>query len=257
MPLFEFELTPTIEIAPWGEGDDKHLSWFALSLGKFRMNTGNQILFRYSNEIMDHWNLKERDVDYQVASFARDILGSYKPALSRLPEMLEAEVENWENLCDLHRAAIAHDDYYEAFSWLGERSPDTGYLVASPNVSFYLLKEKVVIGWDNRNRLVDGIPVWEAQFGTIELSVDEFSKESQGFATRLLDQMRNRIQNLDDGVEKATIPTSNADLLAQHNHWKEEFSDYLRSPQTLDVSWGEAEKAFARILADLRKGEVK
>lgn len=253
MPLFEFELTPNIEIAPWGEGDDKNLTWFALSLGKFRINTGKQTLFRYTNEILDHWNLEERDADYQIASFARDVLGSYGAALSPLPKLFEVEAENWENLCDLHRAAVDHDNYYEAFRWLGERSPDTGYLVSCPNVSFYLVGEKVVVGWDNRDRLVDGIPFWEAQFGTIELSIEEFKKESQGFASRLLDQMRTRIQNLDGGVEKAVIETSNADLLAQQSEWEREFSGYLGSPQAPDMPWDEAEEAFERILTDLRK----
>lgn len=256
MPLFEFELTPTIEVAPWGEGDDKHLTWFALSLGTFRINTGKQILFRYTDEILEHWSLGERDADYQIASFARDVLGSYGSALSPLPKLFELEAENWESLCELHRAAVDHDDYYEAFRWLGERSPDTGYLVACPNVSFYLVREKVVVGWDNRDRFVDGIPVWEAQFGTIELSIEEFKMEAQGFAARLLDQMRTRVQNLNDGIEKAAIPTSRDELLVQHHQWEDEFNGYLRSPQVPDMPWDEAEEAFGRVLADLRKEQI-
>ena len=170
-----------------------HLTWFALTSGRFRIHVGDQVLFRYTDEILSHWDVEEKDADYEIASFARDILDCAGAALQPLPDFFEAIALDWKRLSDLQRRAAKHDDYYEAFRWLGERSPVTGYLIACPNISFCRIGQKVVIGWDNRDLIVDGIQVWEAQFGQIEIPVDDFRSESEVFADRTIE--RDVLQN--------------------------------------------------------------
>jgi hypothetical protein len=42
------------------------------------MPVGEDFLFRYTPEVLAHWGIdpESRDADYQVAAFARDVLGS-------------------------------------------------------------------------------------------------------------------------------------------------------------------------------------
>jgi hypothetical protein len=80
MALFEFELDRVEDIQPWGKPGDLSLSWFALTCGRFRINVGDQILFRYTDEIQRHWGMQTPDADYQIAAFTSDFIACVAPA---------------------------------------------------------------------------------------------------------------------------------------------------------------------------------
>src|SRR4051794_23522280 len=101
MSLFEFELARVEDIVPWDTPDGPSLSWFALTDGLFRMPVGDQVLFEYSDEIMAHWGTTERNANYQIAAFAREMLGSVAAAAARLPERIERLAADWHRLTKL------------------------------------------------------------------------------------------------------------------------------------------------------------
>ena len=199
MAIFEFELTHVEDILPWGEPGKQSLSWFALTDGRFRMVVGEQVLFRYTDEILSHWGRAERDADYQIAAFARDVLGSVAAAVAPLSPRIERLVSDWRLLMELKQpidGARAEDDlWYEAWRWLGERSPWTSYLVACPTFQFVRVGAELRIHWDNREQEIDGLPVWTAQQGVHVMSVEAFLDECSDFVRRLLSAMRARCWN--------------------------------------------------------------
>lgn len=246
--LFEFKLADVEEIIPWGDPPNLTLSWFALSDGTFRMNVGNDILFRYSNTFLSKWNEAKPNAEYQIAAFARDFLGSVAPAVNPLPDFLQSFTEDWTILRDILERSKEHESHYEAFRWLGERSPWTGYLNSCPEVTFIRRRDEILIGWDNRNCFIDEIPVWEAQFGTFIMSVDDFLKECRSFANRLLDEMLTRIRKIESGEVKAKIPLDVRELFEQHDSWHNEINGYFKIQETPDVSWEETKCAIEAIL---------
>jgi Family of unknown function (DUF5984) len=252
-PLFEFELTPIEKIEPWGEAPNLSLHWFALTDGIFRINLGKDILFRYSKEISHHWNLQNRDSDYQIAAFARDFLGSTTPALNYLPHFLHPLAWNWELLREVVIQSREHDSHYDAFRWLGERSPWTSYLNANPEISFIRKENNILIGWDNRSCIIDDLPVWEADFGCYIISVDDYVNECQSFVDRLLNEMLIRIQKIASGEYKSLIPIDPKELLKQHETWQKEFNGYLNKSTEPDIPWEETRIALDKILVDLKK----
>jgi hypothetical protein len=250
MALFEFELASVEDIVPWASSDGPSLSWFALTDGRFRMPVGDQVLFEYSDEIMAHWGTSVRTADYQIAAFVREILGSVAAGAARLPKRIERLASNWNHLCELRREADAFDERdkasdiaYAAWRWLGERSPWASYLVANPNFQFVRIKEELRIHWDNRDRVVDEVPVWTAQVGVHAMPVESFVEECRAFATRLLSEMESRIGAIEAGAVKAQTILKAQSLREQQETWRAEFASYF-SEYRPDIAWEEAERAL-------------
>ena len=260
MALFEFELAPTETIIPWTGSDGPSLSWFALTDGWFHMPVGDQVLFEYTDEILDHWRLTREGQgepetrkypDYQITAFVRDVLGSFAAGIGRLPPFFEELALDWRLL----RTLLDHPDqddtaleesYYSALRWLGERAPWMSYLAATQKFWFLRIGDSIHVRWNNRGKAIDDIPVWSAQEGVFEISVSEFEDECRSFADGLLQAMEARIDALEAGREHAQIPLDIVSLRRQHQESVSEFAAYFRGYEP-DIPWDEAEAAIRDI----------
>jgi hypothetical protein len=259
MALFEFELARVEDIVPWEGQKGPYLSWFALTDGRFWMPVGDQVLFEYSDEIMAHWTMSVRHADYQVAAFAREVLGSLAAAVARLPERIERLASNWSVLRALEQEPNPANDSdedddtaYTAWRWLGERSPFSGYLVANPRFQFVRVSGELRIHWNMRDRVVDGHRVWTAKEGTHAMPVDLFVSECRDFANRLLAAMDERIAGLEAGTLKAQVGVNASSLREQHETWRAEFASYFLREYEPDIAWHEAESAL-QVIAKKRR----
>jgi len=253
MALFEFELANVEEILPWETAEGPSLSWFALTDGWFRMPVGDQVLFEYSDEIMAHWGTRKRPAGYQVAAFARDILGSVAAGVARLPERVERLASEWGRLTELWSGANGSDQSetsrdlaYAAWRWLGERSPWASYLTANPNFQFVRIGNELRIHWDNGERMVDGIPVWSARAGVHAMAIESFTAECRDFARRLLGEMAGRLEAIETGTVSGLAPIDVRSLRVQHKTWQAEFASYFKEYEP-DVEWRDAERALQLI----------
>jgi hypothetical protein len=250
MSLFQFELANVEDITPWGESPNLNLSWFALTDGTFRLNVGDQVLFQYTDQITQHLCGQTRDASYQIASLARDMLGSFASGISPLPPVVEALASDWnvlDNLRQASREQIEADDVsYAAWRWLGERSPWTSYFVAHPQIHFVRIRDDVHIHWDNRDRFIDSIPVWTAQKGTHVLNAHAFEHECRDFADRLLENMSRRIALIECGRAKPQVSINIEGLRTQHETWCNEFQGYF-APALPDIPWSDTVAALQAI----------
>jgi hypothetical protein len=251
MALFEFELRNPVEITPWRSEEGPSLSWFALTDGWFRMPVGNQVLFEYSEGLRRHLQLSDPRADYQIAALARDMLGCVSSARTLLPPRIERLAADWDAMRRFEVACFAlpeTDDpdnlAYNAWRWLGERSPWTSYLVANPQVSFVRIGNEVRIYWDNRSQQIEGTTAWSAATGMHAIPVEVFSEECRLFSERLLAQMTLRIDSLEAGALRAQTPVDCPSLRRQHEEWAAEFAGYFR-PREPDLTWAETERALA------------
>jgi hypothetical protein len=200
-----------------------------------------------------HWGVNERDANYQIAAFARDILGSVAAGVALLPEKIERLAISWDILTMLRVDAstmINEDLSYAAWRWLGERSPWTSYLVACPNFQFIRIGDQLYIHWDNRDQLIDGISVWTAQQGVHVLPVSEFIEQCRGFVDHLLNAMKERISAIEIGGILPQAPVCPASLWEQHATWQSEFASYFQGYEP-DIAWKEAERAI-HLIAEKR-----
>ncbi|WP_042725649.1 DUF5984 family protein [Chthoniobacter flavus] len=256
MALFEFDLDPVEEIVPWGSPNDPSLSWFVLTLGQFRMPIGDQVLFRYREEVLRLWESDvQRDAHYQIASIARDILGSVAPGVAPLPpffELLATDRALLEQLLSVRLEDEAgrelSPDYYTAWRWLGERSPWTGYFVENPEFYFVRIGDRIHIRWDNRSKRVDGTEVWEASYGSYEIPIEAFTSECRDFSDRLLADMHKRISCIETGDFHPQVAVSIDSLREQQESWRCEFDSYFRAERQ-DIPWEEAESEIRKTAA--------
>lgn len=169
-------------------------------------------------------------VDYQVAAIARDVLDAAQHGTEHLPDSMLDFVRDPAAVGDLllHTAGASGDACYNAWRWLGQRSISALYFRAYPLVWFVRLDDHVCVRWDNRDRLVDGIPVWTATRGEFALPVDAFVRECTDFKDRLPRAMEGRIDGIDSGDAPATIPLDLPSLRQQHETWRNEFAGDLR-----------------------------
>lgn len=258
MALFEFELDPVEEIRPWRSPDGPYLTWFALTWGVFRMPVGSEVLFRYTDDILSHWHRQAadfaapatKDVDYQLASLARDVLNCVMPAVAPLSPLAARIAEDRDLLEALTEVSVNDEgllgDLGLASRWLGERSPCTSYFVEAPRIHFLRLGDEVLVRWDNRSRLIDGIPVWTAAYGEQRLSVAAFLDEARDFANRLLATMATRLDAIDAGKARPQVTVDSASLRKQQVTWQQEFERYFE-PRRPDISWAETDAALRAV----------
>jgi hypothetical protein len=228
MALFEFDLFPVESIQPWGESGEQKLHWFALTLGTFRISAGEDVLLRYTPEIRAHWGMEKQDADYQLASFARDVLGSVAAGTAPLPALFQhiasdPDLRTWLGRATMDKD-LDRDLAYRASRWIGERSPWFGYLVACPDFSFLRVANEVHIEWDNTHAVVDGIHVWAARRGTHVMRVDAFLAECRSFADRLLTSMDARISSIEAGDAHPQVVVDTIALREQHRSWQTELA---------------------------------
>ena len=89
------------------------------------------------------------------------------------------------------------------------------------------------------------------------MSVEEFWKECQQFASRLLETMKDRLAKIEVGIDTPQVMTNNKELIIQHESWARELSDYLVVQEKPDIPWKDAETAFRILLSERKKENVE
>ena len=154
--------------------------------------------------------MNDRYADYYVSFFWADILERLPAILEPVPAPLAQRLsafhawvnwlatrDDWINVRDedgddamLEEQA---DRERNAVDWWSERRLDTSYLSAGPDIVMWSDGISMHIVWDNRALLLDGVPVWGAQAGQIDLPLKDFLTEVQAFDQQFLKLMTQRI----------------------------------------------------------------
>jgi hypothetical protein len=147
-------------------------------------------------------------VDYQVAQLWGDLLALLPDALTPIPSRLAYALADgawarWEREAEeavaeaVKREALdksaAFSLLYEAMRWLGKRELDSAYLVSGPSIRFWSDGPQVHVQWDNRDRVLDGLPLWEATAGHHAMSPADLREAIVDFNTRFLRRMADRV----------------------------------------------------------------
>src|SRR5262249_33426404 len=77
--------------------------------------------------------------------------------------------------------------------WIGKREVDSAYLVSGPLIRCWSDGAQVYLQWDNRDRLLDGLPAWEASTGHHTLPPAAFHDVIGDFNERFLQRMADRV----------------------------------------------------------------
>jgi hypothetical protein len=214
---FNFRLRGMRDISPWPGvgGAHPHLGWFGLTDGWYWIEAGSADLFRYSQPLVDRWTREHGGaswlealpyVDYQVARLWEDVLDILPDVLDPVPPRLARALapdgpwSAWERAA---RAAVeqappeqeeeAWDLLEAAARWWWDRTLDAGYLQAAPRIWLWSDGAEVSVQWDNRGRILDGLPAWAAVIGQHTVPAATFVAEVRSFDARFISRMRDRV----------------------------------------------------------------
>lgn len=169
MSLFNFQLHPIAEVAPFGQPPHLHLHWFGLTDGWYWIDTGSEELFRYTSVILQHWQRNSPELrsfsnldyypDYYVVRLWEDILDLLPNVLEPIPAplaaLLTSETE-WDALYDrfVRKLESENDEetidvYLDAMSWWRARRLSTSHLRSGPHIWFWSDGVDLFIDWDN------------------------------------------------------------------------------------------------------------
>lgn len=264
-PLIEFELFQPLDIEPWLRGDDNnaYLSGYQLSQGYLRLNVGNQTLMEYSPEIWAHWGAEPPSfADQLLWRIHMDLVEDLGKFLEPIPRDLEwwmmpqrdTPCVRWIALC-MH-AWNSHETVDCSFladrirDALAGRSLPFDRLVEAPDISIWASDDEVVVGWDNRAKLVDGIPVWTAQQGTQRFARDDFLAEIRDFRDRYFDAMRRQLALVRGGLVRQGVQVDiERDELTLGSEQARKLSEYLSTPfRGEPVNWDAVRSALKQTL---------
>jgi hypothetical protein len=232
--LFDFELFHPSNIRPWlgSDGNDPHLSYHHLSQAHLCFNVGNQKLLEYSPEILAHWKkLSAADghvfekcpplADQMMSRVHLDLTDGLHRFLDPIPDdmqwwMMPQRNEpgsRWGTLCSrvwsddasTVNCSLLVNTVRDAFC--GRLLYGWDCLVQEPRISIWSNETEVFVSWDNRDRLVDGIPVWTASLGIQAFGRDEFLAEMHDFRYRYFDAMARQLALVRAGALKTNIRT--------------------------------------------------
>jgi hypothetical protein len=255
MALFEFQLKPLEKMTPWGNQPELDLHWFGLTEGIYYLNVGNEQLFRFSKEIIQHWrkqypelNGLEHYVDYQVIRLYEDVLKILPDVLNPIPAEANCLIETpsvqkkW--IADLTKVLEADDDdelydtCYKVTDWWTYRHLSNMHLNHGPDIWFFRVDDTIHIRWCNDEKKIDGIQPWATVIGDWQLPVAQFIKELESFHNRLMNEMGNRIEILRTNNPVPHIKVDIDNLMKEHEQRMKPLETVLTSTPRA-VNWNE------------------
>jgi hypothetical protein len=247
---------------PWGTEGNHNLHWFALSDGCYWLRVGDAELFRVSpsfTEIKDWQSDCDPYVDYFVVRLWEDLLEILPAVLTPVPAPLREKLaalnlEAWYK--KIFRWFDRNEDLpfeteCHATEWLRTRHLYSGHLRYSPIIWLWSDETHVHIEWDNRDRLEQDVPVWDAQLGSYSLPRADFLSEVHSFRDRFLSGMQTRVDQLRAGWDRPEIAIYLDDLVKSQAYRQAEFEQALALVEQVEADdWVGILEVAALIEAD-------
>ncbi|HEY7417971.1 MAG TPA: DUF5984 family protein [Ktedonobacteraceae bacterium] len=257
--FFHFQLTPIAEITPWGTKDEPVLHWFGLSDGHYWIRVGETEVFRYSKAFLAAHppqdlalatHSSQLYVDYYIVRLWEDMLEIVPDILDPLPSSLLQRMEpidqwlqwcqkahRWqedpEEICSEETLDARYDLYHKALHWWWDRQLSTGPIRFYPGIFFWSDGRLVHCLWDSqRSHDENGLPIWEAVYGSAVVPVTTFREAVASFNTRFIAAMAERVQQVLTHWFRAEITMDFAHLAREQIQRSEHFAKRMAEIST-------------------------
>jgi len=256
--IFNFSLVSVEQVQPWGEANDKSLSWFGLTDGQYWIEVGNKKLFEYSDSFLQKQG-GTRYCDYQIARLYEDILTITPYALETIPDFLVPYISGrtgsdwaikYRSWREKKHPSLSEDEFWRiaelAYSWVGERVLDSLYLMQGPRILIWSNSEGINIEWNNKDKSFEGNPLWTASEGCFRISKENFINEVRSFHNSLMQQMNARVKSVLKGAVSKDIRID-FDNLVREQEIRSMPIEKIFSGQKVGTDWTEVMKSIRYI----------
>lgn len=266
--VINFKLKNFDKINPVGQEPDLYLSWFWLTDGDLWLTFGDQTVYEYSKEAIQHFGDKPTPYnDYYIVRFLEDFTERFEKIGVSIPEnfyklteninQFKNEAKKWLDINDTDENE--HNDFYfdqydNLISWSYERLFDSAHLIGGPHLSFFRHKEKIRIIWDTEHILDNGISLWTAKDGSLEMNFSDFVNEVETFGKLFFESMDNQIE-LTLAKDWGSIKVDKARLVEEQKERKLEFEknlSFLRHETNDETNWKQIEELYERMKSEIK-----
>jgi len=266
--MINFELKHIDETQPAGTDAELYMCWFWLTDGYLWLNLADSTLYEYSKDALKYFGMKTSAYnDYPIVRFIDDFTELFKVINESIPDDIYQLTENlsqflndsqrWLDINDTDEEEYS-DFYFEEYrnliSWTSNRSFDSAHLIGGPYFSFFRNKDKVRIIWETEDKLENGIQIWTAKNGNIEISYTEFISQVKEFGNRFFTQMKDKVEI---AVQKdwKDIQIDKKGLIKEHKERELDFWNQftlLESDSTTKTNWKQVRELKFRMDKEIK-----
>ena len=206
--MINFELKHKDDTKPAGTSPDLRMSWFWLTDGDLWLKLSDSVLYEYTPEALEYFGNKTSIYnDYPIVRFIEDFTELFNLISESVPDNMYLLTENltkflndaqkWLDIYDTdvnEHCDFYFEEYDKLISWTYTRSFDSGHLIGGPQISFFRNKDKIRIIWNTEFKIENGIELWTAKNGSIELSYIDFISKIKDFGARFFNQMNKQVE---------------------------------------------------------------
>ena len=203
MALFNYKLKSVIDCGfPKTRNGHKSVSWFWLTDSNYYLDLGDVRLFECSAKYIGKHHLASAFDDYYYIRQLEDLFDILPNIANAIPADLFSFIDTAEKrevlrktcdeLADMSEGRPDEIDVIHEF--LDYAQLDTGYLSARSECQFFHIGERLIIQYDFRAQDDDGVPVWSATAGQLEMPYERFVDEIGNLLTRFFHDMDRQIE---------------------------------------------------------------
>lgn len=265
--MINFKLKELDKIVPWGQDSELSLNWFGLTDGDLWLTFGNVTIYEYTKEAMDFWGNKPTKYnDYFLSRFIEDFTEIFDKVSETIPQEFyertsdlkkyRSDAQKW--LDKYYADGDEYDDFYfneydNLISWTSQRTLDSGHLVGGPHLSFFRRNDKVRIIWQTDYLMENGVKVWTAKDGSIEMKYSEFVEDIKSFADSFFKEMGKQIESA-IAKDWGNIKIDKQRLIEEHRERKNAFYASLAllgQEAEGKTNWVEIKQLFERMTNEI------
>jgi hypothetical protein len=266
--MINFKLKDINHIDPIGQEPELYLSWFWLTDGEIWLKFGDQTVYEYSKEAMQHFGNKRSPYnDYYIVRFLKDFTELFKTISISIPANLFDLTENLNIFSkDAHKWLDIYDtdeDEYPDFyfneydklkSWIYDRHFNSGHLKGGPHLFFFRHKNKIRIVWKTEHTLDNGIKIWTANDGNLVINFSDFVSKVKAFGLKFFEAMDKQVElTLKKDWEHIKVDKSR--LIEEHKERQIEFIEnisFLERSDNNKTNWTEIEALIKRMRKEIK-----
>jgi hypothetical protein len=251
--MINFKLRNIEEIQPVGSDEDFSMSWFWLTDGELWLNFSDSTLYEYTAEAMNHFGLEQSSYnDYPIVRFIEDFTELFRDINESIPyEIYQLtgkltkflnDSQKWLDIYDTdedEHSEFYFKEYDQLISWTYKRMFDSGHLIGGPKFSFFRSQDTIRIVWESEWKLENGIDVWTAKNGEIEIPYLDFIEKVKVFGKSFFKKMKKQVE-FAAAKDWKDINLDKKRLVEEHAEREKEFYqqvDFLEQNAEVKTDW--------------------
>lgn len=240
-----FGLRPLAEVVPWGSTEtEQRLHWFGLTDGWYDLVVGDRRVYSAPGE--------DRGVDHHVSRIWEDLIEIAPFALEALPAAIAARIDDvtaWNAWGDRVMEDVDDLDLVErGLAWWWNRKLYDGPFVNAPRLQLWRLGDALRLHWESAEPARARVQ-WSSPSGDTTISMKAFRDELLTFNARLLAEMHQRIDAVEQSWNRPDVAIDVRELRREQTYRSQMLERSFADSRKRETAWDAALAALTELEA--------